>query len=171
VLDKLKVPMLDNYSLADPYFDCYVNVVLAGVKLHKALREVVSAELDRNGVHGLRPSWAIGLYRMGDRDWRAGELRHVFDSCETNSSYLMRKMASTGYLILRRSADDARVLIVSRAEQGRRVSEIVEDIFVRRSSHVTTRIAGREKNFADISRTLGILCDLTTDLKSELQAR
>ena len=117
-------PPLD---LRGQYLDC-LNLV---ERLHRQLLDVIKDELDRRGERIVNSVQALLLFNIGDQELTAGELRTRGHYLGSNVSYNLKKLVEADFLHHQRSSSDRRSVHVKLTEKGKKIQEMVKDLFHR----------------------------------------
>lgn len=155
----------DSVSLHSAEVKYFPDLAFAALEFNGVFFNSVAVQLRRKGFGGVKADWAIALHRMADRTWRSSDLREIFGS--ENAAYPIKKLASAGYVELARCETDARVVLVSRTDAGRRVAEVVQDVLDRPDQAVVERARGASIKGGDVARSASLLEQLAVVLRAQ----
>jgi len=96
----------------------YLSMISVIEHLHRQFLDLVSAELERNGVQDINSIQANILFNIGTSDLTVGELTLRGCYLGSNVSYNVKKLVEAGYLIQQRSAHDRRSVRVRLSPTG-----------------------------------------------------
>ncbi|HBF60455.1 MAG TPA: MarR family transcriptional regulator, partial [Methyloceanibacter sp.] len=100
-------------------------------QLHRLLLDVIKDEFERLGRTDVNSIQALLLYNIGDDEVTAGELTGRGYYLGSNVSYNLKKLVQAGFVNHQRSTVDRRSVRVSLTEEGREVSDVVNQLFER----------------------------------------
>ena len=112
----------------------YLELLQLVERLHRQLLDVVKDELDREGMDDLNSVQALLLFKIGDQELTAGELRTRGNYLGSNVSYNLKKLVDAGYIRHERSAVDRRSVRVSLTESGHAVCANLNALFERQGT-------------------------------------
>ena len=98
-------------------------------RLHRLLLDVIKDEFERVGVIEINAVQALLLFNIGENEVTAGELK----------SRGLKKLVETGYMHHQRCEIDRRSVRVRLTEKGRRIRDIVAELFARHSEGLISR--------------------------------
>ncbi|MCE6951711.1 MarR family transcriptional regulator [Cereibacter sphaeroides] len=123
-------------------------------RLHRLLLDVVKDEFERLGLLEINSVQALLLFNVGDNEVTAGELKSRGYYQGSNVSYNLKKLVELGYMHHQRSEIDRRSVRVRLTDKGRKVRQILTDLFARHAEGLDRRgvlgVAGME----DINQAL-----------------
>lgn len=108
-------------------------------RLHRLLLDVIKDEFERLGVLEINPVQALLLFNIGEHEVTAGELKTRGYYQGSNVSYNLKKLVDLGYMHHQRSEIDRRSVRVRLTEKGRRVREILTELFARHAEGMEKR--------------------------------
>ena len=108
-------------------------------RLHRLLLDVIKDEFERLGMLEINAVQALLLFNVGDNEVTAGELKTRGYYQGSNVSYNLKKLVESGYMHHQRCEIDRRSVRVRLTDKGRKVQEIVEDLFVRHADGLESR--------------------------------
>lgn len=117
----------------------YVEALALIERLHRLLLDVIKDEFERLGRLDINSVQALLLYNIGENEVTAGELKSRGYYQGSNVSYNLKKLVEGGYMHHQRCAVDRRAVRISLTEEGRKVRDIVGDLFARHASDLTGR--------------------------------
>jgi DNA-binding MarR family transcriptional regulator len=95
------------------------------------LLDVIKDEFERVGVIEINAVQALLLFNIGDNEVTAGELKSRGYYQGSNVSYNLKKLVEMGYMHHQRCEIDRRSVRVRLTDQGRKVRDVVADLFAR----------------------------------------
>jgi len=132
-------------------------------RLHRRLLDVIKDEFERNGQPEVNSVQALLLFNIGDAELTAGELRTRGHYLGSNVSYNLKKLVDAGYIHHERSEVDRRSVRVRLTEQGREISERVEELYQRHLSSIEEVGGISVDDFDRLNEALGRLERFWTD--------
>jgi DNA-binding MarR family transcriptional regulator len=133
----LQEPLLDGSQKA--LHAVYLDSLSLVERLHRLLLDVIKDEFERLGVLEINPVQALLLFNIGEHEVTAGELKTRGYYQGSNVSYNLKKLVELGYMHHQRSEIDRRSVRVRLTEKGRRVREILSDLFARHAEGMEKR--------------------------------
>ena len=124
---KQVTPMTPPSSTAD-----YRNAIRLIQAIAYRLDQAIGLELDRRNI-GLEPGQAMLLFRLGDAEVSATELRTCGYYLGSNPSYNVSKLFKMGLLDHRRAEGDKRGVRIKATEKGKAVANIIAALFERQA--------------------------------------
>ena len=100
-------------------------------RLHRLLLDVIKDEFERLGVLEINAIQALLLFNIAEHEVTAGELKSRGYYQGSNVSYNLKKLVDLGYIHHQRSEVDRRSVRVRLTEKGRRVRNILNELFQR----------------------------------------
>jgi len=100
-------------------------------RLHRLLLDVIKDEFERVGVLEINAVQALLLFNIGDNEVTAGELKSRGYYQGSNVSYNLKKLVEMGYMHHQRCEIDRRSVRVRLTEKGRKIRDVVSDLFGR----------------------------------------
>src|SRR3984893_19283885 len=86
----------------------YLEALTLVERLNRRLLDVIKDEFDRRGRAAINSVQALLLYKIGDKELTAGELRTRGYYFGSNVSYNLKKLVESGHLDYQRSLVDRR---------------------------------------------------------------
>ncbi|MDJ0628007.1 MAG: winged helix DNA-binding protein [Rhodobacter sp.] len=127
-------------SVADMGFMTqYLEALSLVERLHRLLLDVIKDEFERLGILEINSVQALLLFNVGDNEVTAGELKSRGYYQGSNVSYNLKKLVETGYMHHQRCEIDRRSVRVRLTEKGRKVQEIVAELFARHADGLEDR--------------------------------
>lgn len=117
----------------------YLEVLSLVERLHRLLLDVIKDEFERLGMLEINSVQALLLFNVGENEVTAGELKSRGYYQGSNVSYNLKKLVDTGYMHHQRCEIDRRSVRVRLTEKGRKVQQIVEELFVRHAEGLESR--------------------------------
>lgn len=132
----------------------YLETLAMVERLHRLLLDVIKDEFERLGVLEINSVQALLLFNIGENEVTAGELKTRGYYQGSNVSYNLKKLVELGYMHHQRSEVDRRSVRVRLTEKGRRVREMLTDLFCRHAEGMARRgVVG----LADVDAVTGTL--------------
>ena len=122
----------------------YVETLSLIERLHRLLLDVIKDEFERLGRLDVNSVQALLLYNIGDNEVTAGELKSRGYYQGSNVSYNLKKLVEGGYMHHQRCEVDRRAVRIKLTEEGRKVRDIVAELFARHAE----KLVGKAE-FAD----------------------
>jgi len=123
-------------------------------RLHRLLLDVIKDEFERLGILEINSVQALLLFNVGDNEVTAGELKSRGYYQGSNVSYNLKKLVEAGYMHHQRCEIDRRSVRVRLTEKGRKVRNIVEDLFARHADGLEGRSVLDSSGIEDINVAL-----------------
>ena len=123
---------------ARPVVD-YVETLSLIERLHRLLLDVIKDEFERLGRLDVNSVQALLLYNIGDNEVTAGELKSRGYYQGSNVSYNLKKLVEGGYMRHQKCAIDRRAVRISLTEEGRKIRDLVGELFARHAEKLTER--------------------------------
>ncbi|MEX2520659.1 MAG: winged helix DNA-binding protein [Paracoccaceae bacterium] len=117
----------------------YVETLALIERLHRLLLDVIKDEFERLGRLDINSVQALLLYNIGENELTAGELKSRGYYQGSNVSYNLKKLVEGGYMHHQRCEIDRRAVRIKLTEEGRKVREIVGELFARHSDLLEKR--------------------------------
>lgn len=117
----------------------YLETLMLVERLHRLLLDVIKDEFERVGVLEINSVQALLLFNIGENEVTAGELKSRGYYQGSNVSYNLKKLVDAGYMHHQRSEVDRRSVRVRLTEKGRRIREIVAQLFASHADGLETR--------------------------------
>lgn len=136
-------------SMATPqdagFMSGYLEALSLVERLHRLLLDVIKDEFERVGVLEINAVQAMLLFNIGDNEVTAGELKSRGYYQGSNVSYNLKKLVEMGYMHHQRCEIDRRSVRVKLTDQGRRVRNVVTELFERHADGLQNRgVLGHE---------------------------
>lgn len=129
----------------DGFLPDYLETLALVERLHRLLLDVIKDEFERLGMLEVNAVQALLLFNIGENEVTAGELKSRGYYQGSNVSYNLKKLVENGYMHHQRSEIDRRSVRVRVTEKGRRVRQVVSDLFLRHAEGLESRrLLGRE---------------------------
>ncbi len=123
----------------------YLEALSLVERLHRLLLDVVKDEFERLGMLEINSVQALLLFNIGDNEVTAGELKSRGYYQGSNVSYNLKKLVETGYMHHQRCEIDRRSVRVRLTQKGRKVQEIIEDLFARHAEGLESALCPRQQ--------------------------
>jgi len=121
------LPTSDAGAFMDGYFDALSLVE----RPNRLLLDVIKDGFERVGVIDFNAVQALLLFNVGDNEVTAGELKTRGYYQGINVSYNLKKLVDLGYMHHQRCEIDRRSVPVRLTERGRRIRDVVAQLFER----------------------------------------
>jgi DNA-binding MarR family transcriptional regulator len=136
------------------YMTNYLESLTLVERLHRLLLDVIKDEFERVGVLEVNPVQALLLFNISDNEVTAGELKSRGYYQGSNVSYNLKKLVEMGYMHHQRCEIDRRSVRVRLTEKGRRIRDIVADLFAGHAEGLQTRGVLDMAGVEEITRVL-----------------
>ncbi|MGP3698632.1 MarR family winged helix-turn-helix transcriptional regulator [Rhodobacter sp. NSM] len=123
-------------------------------RLHRLLLDVVKDEFERISLLEINSVQALLLFNVGDNEVTAGELKSRGYYQGSNVSYNLKKLVELGYMHHQRSEIDRRSVRVRLTEKGRKVREILSELFARHADGLERRNVLGVEGMEDLNQAL-----------------
>lgn len=123
-------------------------------RLHRLLLDVVKDEFERLNLLEINPVQALLLFNVGENEVTAGELKSRGYYQGSNVSYNLKKLVELAYMHHQRSDLDRRSVRVKLTEKGRRVREVLNELFARHAEGLERRGLIGASGMEDINSSL-----------------
>ncbi|MGD9295354.1 MAG: winged helix DNA-binding protein [Roseobacter sp.] len=153
ILDPIKseaIPTSKNQGFMMNYLEALSLVE----RLHRLLLDVIKDEFERVGVLEINAVQALLLFNIGDNEVTAGELKSRGYYQGSNVSYNLKKLVEMGYMHHQRCEIDRRSVRVKLTEQGRKIRNLVADLFARHADGLQQKGVLGADGIDDITRSL-----------------
>jgi len=117
----------------------YLDSMALVERLHRLLLDVIKDEFERLGVQEINAVQALLLFNIGEHEVTAGELKSRGYYQGSNVSYNLKKLVELGYMHHQRSDVDRRSVRVRLTDKGRRVRQMLNDLFARHAEALEKR--------------------------------
>lgn len=132
----------------------YLEALTLVERLHRLLLDVIKDEFERVGVLDINAVQALLLFNIGDNEVTAGELKSRGYYQGSNVSYNLKKLVEMGYMHHQRCEIDRRSVRVRLTEKGRKIRNIVAQLFSGHAEGLVTRGVLDHKGIDDITTAL-----------------
>lgn len=132
----------------------YLDVLSLVERLHRLLLDVIKDEFERVGMLEINSVQALLLFNIGDNEVTAGELKSRGYYQGSNVSYNLKKLVEMGYMHHQRCEIDRRSVRVRLTESGRKVRDMVTDLFERHAEGLENRAVLTSDGIEEISSAL-----------------
>lgn len=112
------------------FMSSYLDSLTMVERLHRLLLDVIKDEFERLGILELNPVQALLLFNVGDNEVTAGELKSRGYYQGSNVSYNLKKLVEMGFMHHERCHVDRRSVRVRLTEKGRKIRDIVSNLFM-----------------------------------------
>ncbi|MBW7922719.1 MAG: MarR family transcriptional regulator [Rubellimicrobium sp.] len=117
----------------------YLDMLNLLERLHRLMLDVIKDEFERLGQRELNPVQALLLFNIGEAEVSAGELKTRGYYQGSNVSYNLKRLVEMGYMHHERSELDRRSVRIRLSEKGRKVRDLVAQLFARHAGEITER--------------------------------
>jgi DNA-binding MarR family transcriptional regulator len=132
----------------------YLEMLSMVERLHRLLLDVIKDEFERLGILDINAVQALLLFNIGENEVTAGELKSRGYYQGSNVSYNLKKLVDMGYMHHQRCEVDRRSVRVKLTEKGRKVRNVVSELFARQSIEMHDREVVTTETLADMSHDL-----------------
>lgn len=153
ILDPIKTDQVQN-GPNHGFMVNYLEALSLVERLHRLLLDVIKDEFERVGVLEINAVQALLLFNIGDNEVTAGELKSRGYYQGSNVSYNLKKLVEMGYMHHQRCEIDRRSVRVKLTDQGRRVRDVVGDLFARHAEGLQHKGVLGPEGIDDITRSL-----------------
>jgi len=130
---------------AQGFITGYLETLAMVERLHRLLLDVIKDEFERVGVLEINAVQALLLFNIGDNEVTAGELKSRGYYQGSNVSYNLKKLVEMGYMHHQRCEIDRRSVRVRLTESGRKIRDVVGDLFARHADGLEGKgVLGRD---------------------------
>lgn len=131
---------------AEEFLSAYLDTLSLVERLHRLLLDVIKDEFERLGMLEVNAVQALLLFNIGENEVTAGELKSRGYYQGSNVSYNLKKLVENGYMHHQRCEVDRRSVRVRVTEKGRRVRQVVAELFHRHAEGLEgRRLIAREE--------------------------
>lgn len=123
-------------------------------RLHRLLLDVIKDEFERLGILEINAVQGLLLFNIGDNEVTAGELKSRGYYQGSNVSYNLKKLVEYDFMHHQRCEIDRRSVRVRLTEKGRKVRDVVQDLFLRHAIGVEEATGINADKVFDINMTL-----------------
>lgn len=117
----------------------YLDSMTLVERLHRLLLDVIKDEFERLGVLEINAVQALLLFNIAGHEVTAGELKSRGYYQGSNVSYNLKKLVELGYMHHQRSEVDRRSVRVRLTDKGRRVRQMLQELFARHAETLEKR--------------------------------
>jgi len=117
----------------------YLDSMTLVERLHRLLLDVIKDEFERLDVLEINAVQALLLFNIAEHEVTAGELKSRGYYQGSNVSYNLKKLVELGYMHHQRSEIDRRSVRVRLTEKGRRVRQMLNELFARHAEALEKR--------------------------------
>ena len=129
----------------------YLDSLALVERMHRLLLDVIKDEFERVGVLEVNAVQALLLFNIGENEVTAGELKTRGYYQGSNVSYNLKKLVEMGYMHHQRCEIDRRSVRVRLTPEGRRIRDIVSDLFTRHAEGMQTKGVLDQEGLEDIN--------------------
>lgn len=138
----------------EAFFGGYLDTLSLVERLHRLLLDVIKDEFERLGFLDINAVQALLLFNIGENEVTAGELKSRGYYQGSNVSYNLKKLVDAGYMHHQKCEIDRRAVRVKLTEKGRKIREVVEELFRRHSEGMRTKDLFGGKMIDEINSSL-----------------
>lgn len=124
---------------ATSFMGSYLEALTLVERLHRLLLDVIKDEFERLGVLEINAVQALLLFNIGEHEVTAGELKTRGYYQGSNVSYNLKKLVEMEYMHHQRCEIDRRSVRVRLTEKGRRIRDIVSELFAGHAEGLVSR--------------------------------
>ncbi len=132
----------------------YLEALSLVERLHRLLLDVIKDEFERVGALEINAVQALLLFNIGDNEVTAGELKTRGYYQGSNVSYNLKKLVEMGYMHHQRCEIDRRSVRVKLTEKGRKIRDVVSELFARHADGLQHKGVLGPEGIEDITRSL-----------------
>ena len=132
----------------------YLEALSLVERLHRLLLDVIKDEFERVGVLEINAVQALLLFNIGNNEVTAGELKSRGYYQGSNVSYNLKKLVEMGYMHHQRCEIDRRSVRVKLTEKGRKIRDVVSNLFARHADGLQQKGVLGPDGIDDITRSL-----------------
>lgn len=136
------------------YMANYLDALSSVERLHRLLLDVIKDEFERLGYFELNAVQALLLFKIGENEVTASELKSRGYYQGSNVSYNLKKLVDMGYMHHQRCEIDRRSLRVKLTKKGQDIRESVARLFARHAEGLVLKEVLDEQSVHDIATTL-----------------
>ena len=136
------------------FLTSYLETLAMVERLHRLLLDVVKDEFERLGIIDINSVQALLLFNIGDNEVTAGELKTRGYYQGSNVSYNLKKLVECGYMHHQKCDVDRRAVRVRLTEKGRKIRNIIADLFQRHADGIMSREVLGSVQLPDINASL-----------------
>ncbi len=144
----------DQQAGPDAFLTSYLNTLSMVERLHRLLLDVIKDEFERLGFLDINSVQALLLFNIGENEVTAGELKSRGYYQGSNVSYNLKKLVEAGYMHHQKCEVDRRAVRVKLTDNGRRICEVVSDLFERHAGGISDRQILGDNKLEDINAAL-----------------
>ncbi|MFN4153085.1 MAG: MarR family winged helix-turn-helix transcriptional regulator [Paracoccaceae bacterium] len=141
----------------------YLDSLALVERLHRLLLDVIKDEFERLAILEINSVQALLLFNIGDNEVTAGELKSRGYYQGSNVSYNLKKLVDLGYMHHQRSELDRRSVRVRLTEKGRRVRQVLNDLFARHAEVLLKKAVIDAAGMEEVNHSLKRLERFWTD--------
>lgn len=138
----------------DAFLTSYLNTLSMVERLHRLLLDVIKDEFERLGFLDINSVQALLLFNIGENEVTAGELKSRGYYQGSNVSYNLKKLVEAGYMHHQKCEVDRRAVRVKLTDNGRRICDVVSDLFERHAGGISDRQILGDNKLEDINAAL-----------------
>jgi len=117
----------------------YTDLLALVERLHRLILDVIKDEFERLGIEEVNPVQGLMLFNIGEHEVSAGELKSRGYYQGSNVSYNLKKLVEAGYMHHQRSEVDRRSVRVRLTDKGRRLRQMLHELFARHAEALEKR--------------------------------
>lgn len=144
----------EDRSRSVAFMDRYLEALTLVERLHRLLLDVIKDEFERLGVLDINPVQALLLFNVGENEVTAGELKSRGYYQGSNVSYNLKKLVELDYMHHQRCDIDRRSVRVSLTAKGRKVRDMISELFSRHAEGLLGRNVLDLEGIDEITRAL-----------------
>ena len=144
----------DTAPSSEAFLSSYLETLAMLERLHRLLLDVIKDEFERLGLLDINAVQALLLFNIGDSELTAGELKTRGYYQGSNVSYNLKKLVEAGYMHHQKCSVDRRAVRVRLTDKGRKIRDIVSDLFAKHSDGFQKRDQSKSDCLADVNGSL-----------------
>jgi len=141
-------------GLDTSFMSGYLEALTLVERLHRLLLDVIKDEFERVGMLEINAVQALLLFNIGENEVTAGELKTRGYYQGSNVSYNLKKLVEMGFMHHQRCEIDRRSVRVRLTEKGRKVRDVVADLFATHAAGLQSRGVLDASGIEDITTSL-----------------
>ena len=121
------------------FIPSYLEALSLVERLHRLLLDVIKDEFERVGMLEVNAVQALLLFKIGDHEVTAGELKTRGYYQGSNVSYNLKKLVDMGFMHHQRCGIDRRSVRGKLTPRGREIRDVVARLFARHAEGLESR--------------------------------
>lgn len=138
----------------DTLIGSYLETLSLIERLHRLLLDVIKDDFERVGLEDVNGVQALLLFNIGTEELTASDLRNRGYYQGSNVSYNLKKLVAGGYLHHKRCSADRRAVRISLTPKGRKVRDLIADIYQRHAASFLAGAVGDPSSFDAMNQSM-----------------